>query len=64
MIDTKNQEYIVDESGTRKKVILNYDYYLRMIELIEDLNDSKLISMTKSEPEIPLDEYLRNRELV
>lgn len=64
MIDTENQEYIVDESGTRKKVILNYDYYLQMLELLEDLQDSKLISMTKNESEIPLDEYIRKRELV
>lgn len=64
MIDTKNQEYIVDESGARKKVIINYDYYLEILQMIEDLQDSKLIHETKKESEIPLDEYLRKRELV
>ena len=60
----KNAEYVVDESGNRKKVILSYDSYIKMLELIEDLQDSKMIRKTKKEPEISLSDYKRKRNLV
>ena len=57
-------EYIVDESGARKKVILNYDSYISMLQLIEDLQDSQKIAKSKKESEISLIDYKRKRNLV
>lgn len=60
----KKPEYIVDEKGDKKKVILDYHNYLQMLDLIQDFEDSKLIKKTKTESEIPLEEYKRKRNIV
>ncbi len=57
-------EYIVDDKGKRKKVILSYEQYQNMLELIEDIEDSKLIAKTVNEPEISFDDYKRKRKIV
>ncbi len=50
-------EYIVDEIGNRTKVLLNYDSFVEMLEIIEDFEDSKLIEQTKDEEVISFSDY-------
>ena len=64
MISTMEPEYLIDNNGNRTKVLLNYNNYIELLELIEDLQDSKLIDQVKDEAEIPLSEYKRKRNLV
>jgi PHD/YefM family antitoxin component YafN of YafNO toxin-antitoxin module len=49
-MDTK---YIVDESGTKKAVILSLEEYE---ELLEDIHDLTVIAERKDEPTISFDE--------
>ncbi|HSW54849.1 MAG TPA: hypothetical protein VLH59_07155 [Ignavibacteriaceae bacterium] len=49
-MDTK---YIVDESGTKKAVILPLEEYE---ELLEDIHDLTIIAERKDEPTISFDE--------
>ncbi|OHD54297.1 MAG: hypothetical protein A2014_01160 [Spirochaetes bacterium GWF1_49_6] len=64
MITLKNQEFIIDNKGNKKRVILDYDDFLRLMEIAEDNEDSKLIKKTKNEKEISLEDYKRKRKLV
>jgi hypothetical protein len=64
MHQLKNTEFIVDKNGNRKKVILEYNDFIKLIDLIEDQEDSKKIRKTLDEPEIPLSAYKREKKLV
>ena len=64
MLSTVKPEYIVDNKGNTTKVLLSYDNYLEMLELIEDLRDSKLIGQVRNEPESSFADYKRKRSLV
>jgi len=64
MIARYEPEYIVDNHGNKTKVLLNYNNFLEMVELIEDLQDSKLIEKVKDETEISFDDYKRKRKIV
>jgi hypothetical protein len=64
MIATTEPEFLIDDKGNKTKVLLNYDNYIEMLELIEDLQDSKAIDAVQNEPEIPFAEYKRKREIV
>lgn len=64
MITLKNQEFIIDNKGNKKRVILDYDDFLRLMEIAEDNEDSKLIKKTKNEKEISLEDYKRKRKFV
>lgn len=59
-----NPEFLIDNKGNKTKVLLSYDSYLKMLEMIEDLQDSKLIEQTKEETETTLTAYKRKRNLV
>ncbi|MDD5092568.1 MAG: hypothetical protein PHQ23_16840 [Candidatus Wallbacteria bacterium] len=56
-------EFVVNESGEKIKVILDYGAYLELMALVEDLGDAKMISETRSEGTISLDEYKRKRKI-
>ena len=56
--------YVIDQNGKKKEVILPYKEYLKVIETLEDKEDSKLIQKTKKESEISLTEYKRKRKVV
>ena len=62
-IELKNPEFITDENGTRKKIILDYDNFLELMEYVEDQLDSKLIQQTRNEDEISLEDYLKKRNV-
>lgn len=64
MLPIKKTEFIVDKNGKKKKVILDYDDYLKLLDLVEDREDSRKIRKTKNEPEISLSEYKRKKNLV
>jgi hypothetical protein len=57
-------EFLVDSKGNKTKVLLDYDNYIEMLRLIEDLQDSKLIEQVKNEPEISLADYKGKRNIV
>mgnify|MGYP000909229527 CR=1 FL=1 len=57
MITLKNAEFIVDKKGKKKKVIINYTDFLKLLELAEDNEDSKLIKKTINEKETHLEDY-------
>ncbi len=57
-------EYIVNEEGTKKKVILNYEDYINILSIIEDIEDSELIKQTIDEPEVSLEDYKRKAKIV
>jgi len=56
--------YVIDEKGNKKEVILDYREYIRIMDALEDKEDSKLIQKTKNEPEISLEDYKRKRNIV
>lgn len=64
MSATIEPEYLIDNQGNKTKVLLNYENYVEMLELIEDLQDSKSISLVKDEKEIPFEDYKRKRNIV
>jgi hypothetical protein len=57
-------EYLVDNKGNKTKVLLDYSSYLELIEMLEDLQDSKVIKQVRNEPEISLTDYKRKRNIV
>jgi hypothetical protein len=57
-------EFIIDSNGNRTKVLLDYNNYLEIINIIEDKEDSKLIDEVRNEAEISLTDYKRKRNLV
>ena len=64
MITTYKPEFIINESGKKTKVLLSYKEYIKLLQTIEDLQDSKLIEQTKNEPEISLSKYMQSRSFV
>jgi hypothetical protein len=52
MPKTQSIEYVVDEKGRRKRVILSYKAFT---ELMEDLADLRMIEARKGEPVFDLD---------
>ncbi len=61
---TTHPRYIIDKKGNKKEVILDYKEYIKIMEVLEDKEDSKLIQKTKNEPEISLKDYKRKRNIV
>ncbi len=57
-------EFLIDNNGNRTKVLLDYNNYLEIMNIIEDKEDSKLIDEVRNEPEITLKDYKRKRNLV
>lgn len=55
MPKTKSVEYVVDEKGRRKSVIMSYRAYL---ELMEDLNDLASIAERRNEPSEDLESII------
>ncbi|WP_119068713.1 hypothetical protein [Rubrobacter indicoceani] len=41
-------EYIVDQDGERKSVVLSVEEYERMLDLIEELEDIRLLDEAKA----------------
>ena len=64
MVVFKNQEFIVDKKGNKKRVILEYKDYLSLLKLAEDNEDSRLIRRTKNDSEISFEDYKRKRKIV
>lgn len=53
----KNVQYITDESGEKKSVILPVETYE---ELLEDIQDLVAIAERKNEKNIPFEDVLKN----
>ncbi len=56
MPKTKGIEYIVDEKGRRKSVVMSYRAFL---ELMEDCADLQMIERRRNEPSFNLDEVVQ-----
>ena len=54
-----NVQYITDEQGQKKSVILQMSDYER---IMEDLHDFKVIAERKDEPSISHDDFLKELE--
>ncbi len=57
-------EFLIDSNGNRTKVLLDYNNYLEIMNIIEDKEDSKLIDEVRNEAEISLTDYKRKRNLI
>ncbi len=58
------REYIVDDQGNKTKVIIDYNDFLKLIEIIKDKIDSELIKKTIDEDEVNFDDYKRLKKIV
>ncbi len=56
-------QYITDSDGKRVSVILSLAEYLKLLELLEELEDIRLYDEVKArhEERIPLNDYLQQR---
>ncbi len=56
-------QYITDSEGKRVSVILSIAEYLKLLELLEELEDIRLYDevRARNEERIPLSEYLQQR---
>lgn len=62
---TLNKQILKDNQGNEIGVFLPIDEYLKIIELLEDVEDIKLYDEAKKEDDggrISLDDYLNKRE--
>ena len=60
----KKTEFIIDSAGNKKSVIIDYDDFIKLMNVIEDIEDSKKIKKTLNDPEITLSAYKRKRGIV
>ena len=56
-----NQQYLVDEKGNKKAVLLPYKVWQKVLAALEELEDIRLYDEAKKKPSDPvaLDEALR-----
>ena len=59
---TKAHEYLVDENGTRKAVIVPIEEYEEFQELLEDLHDLEVVLERECECTITLEELRKQLE--
>ena len=57
MQKAKNIQYLTDEKGNKKSVVLPVDTYA---ELLEDVQDLVAIAERKDEPTVSFDKVVRN----
>lgn len=50
---TLHPQFVIDEKGRKKSVLLPYKDYKELIELAQDFIDAKLIDEAKDEPRVP-----------
>jgi PHD/YefM family antitoxin component YafN of YafNO toxin-antitoxin module len=64
MLTLVKPQYITDENGEKVSVILPISEYERLIDELEDNEDIKLFdeAKTDTEPSMPFDEYVRQRQ--
>ena len=55
-------EYLVDEQGTKKAVIVPIEEYEEFQELLEDLHDLEVVLEREGEPTITLEELRKRLE--
>ena len=57
MLDLKNLnlEFVIDEGGKKKAVILPMETF---IELLEDLEDLAMVAERRDEPTVPFDQVI------
>lgn len=57
-------QYITDSEGKRVSVVLSIAEYLKLLELLEELEDVRLYDEVKArnEERVPLDQYLQQRQ--
>ncbi len=63
-MNTIHPQYITDKDGKKTAVVLPMDEFERLLEELEELEDIKLFDEAKksTEPSIPFDEYLKQRQ--
>lgn len=54
----KHEQFVIDENGKRKAIIIPITTYQKMIEVIEDLEDVNYIKRHKNDNEISLEEFM------
>jgi hypothetical protein len=55
MAKARKVEFLVDEKGRKKSVLMSYKTYM---ELLEDLDDLRVCLERKDEKAVPLDEVI------
>jgi len=58
---TLHPQFIVDNAGRKKKVILSIKEYNELIELAQDFIDAAMADEVKDEPMVPLEEVVEKR---
>ncbi len=49
-----HEEYVVDEKGKRRAILLPYDEWIKIIEELEELEDIRQYDNTKQMPSEPV----------
>ena len=58
-LKTKEPQVIYNAKGRKTHVLLPYEKYEEIIEMLEDLDDIRVTKERQSEPDIPLEEVKR-----
>ena len=59
---TLHPQFVVDEKGKRKSVLLPYKDYKELVELAQDVIDAKLIDEVRSEPTVSWEEFKKKED--
>jgi len=60
----RRPRFIVDEKGKRVEAILDIETYQELMRKLEDFNDNLLIDETLGEETIPLEDVLREEDIL
>ena len=53
-----HEKFIIDEHGKRTAVVLDIEQYQKLLEFLENLEDSRYVKEHKDEEQISFDEFL------
>lgn len=53
-----HEQFIINDQGKRKGVILNMTQYRKILELLQDIEDLQYIKKHKRDKQISLDEFV------
>lgn len=59
---TMHPQFVVDEKGKRKSVLLPYKDYKELVELAQDVIDAKLIDEVRNEPTVSWEEVKKKED--
>ncbi|MGC2423843.1 MAG: hypothetical protein WA666_05755 [Nitrospirota bacterium] len=59
---TLHPQFVIDEKGRKKSVLLPYKDYKELLELAQDVIDASLIDEVRSEPTVPWEEVKKKED--